>query len=149
MESNGALQARFQETIDGNSSGRDAIYSNILDNFFKTDSPKQILFGNGFASSPIVTGGRYAHNDWLEILCGQGILGVILYALFFLFVFQYTFKKSLTRNERYAALSIFVIWLLKSLFSMGYVDIQTLPLTILLGYIIGVNDNKPNETQLA
>ena len=76
------LQYRLEVAAQGNISGRDIIYSNIWNSWLNSNS-FHFLFGYGFAASIKITGGSFAHNDWLEILSNFGLLGVIIFAVLF------------------------------------------------------------------
>ena len=71
--SNNYLLSRYEQTLEGNTSGRDVIYSIMWNMWSGTDSIVNLLFGFGyngtFLYSPIH---KFAHNDWLEILLAFG-----------------------------------------------------------------------------
>lgn len=131
------LQLRMEDTLEGNSSGRNIFFAqmwNYWSNSF--NSIWNFLFGFGFASSIKITG-LYAHNDWLELLTMSGVFGVIIYLQFFLQLIKFLNKYELSFQDRNIFISIFIIWFLKTLFSMGYGDIEMIPIIILLGYLVG------------
>ena len=125
---------RVEQTLEGNSSGRDILYGKLWDTLFQESNIFVILFGRG-ADSTIKIVGNYAHQDWLETFCNNGLLGV-----FILFLFFYSFGKSVLKSKRhfptmmyYSFLILFVITFSKSLISMS---IQNLDLyqSLLIGY---------------
>src|SRR5690606_8842766 len=59
------------ETGEG-TSGRNFIYQAIFDAWYNSDSIWHIMFGFGFAGSIQLSGGVFAHNDWLELLSNFG-----------------------------------------------------------------------------
>jgi O-antigen ligase len=78
---NDFLISRFIQAKEGNLSGRTELYSSLW-MYYKNSDIKNLLFGYGFAQS-IRFVGNTAHNDWLEILIGQGIMGISLYFFYF------------------------------------------------------------------
>lgn len=75
------LQARLASTMEGNTSGREQIYRIYYDYFAEHTSAFEFLFGHG-ANGTILLFHQYAHNDWLEFAINQGVLGVVLYAVY-------------------------------------------------------------------
>lgn len=145
--SNEFLVMRFESTIKGDSSGRDYLYRSIWNSWWNESSNDWItfLFGFGFASSMQLTGGLFAHNDWLEVLSNFGLMGIILYFSLIVKGFAYTLCKSWTeREDRMLLLTIMTAWLLISFFSMWYTNLEVLTQTILLGYLMGKNVNTHN-----
>lgn len=131
------LQKRLEQTLDGNSSYRDTIYSTIWYAWYNSDSVWNYLFGLGYLSSLRIAG-RYAHNDWLELLSSFGMCGVFIYLLFFIGLFKIVLSKSYTFEQRYIVLMFSVYLGLKSLVSMGYmVGFPTGIGLILVGYVLG------------
>lgn len=149
--SNEFLAARFESTLEGNSSGRGAIYSSIWNSWWNESSNDWItfLFGFGFASSIQLTGGLFAHNDWLEALSNFGLMGIILYFSLIVKGFAYALRKSWAeREDRMLLFAIMTAWLLISFFSMWYTNLGTLTQTILLGYLMGKNVNTHKFTHI-
>ena len=131
------IQERVTQTINGDSSGRDNLYEAIWNNWKTDNSITRVILGNGFSSTPVITGGRFAHNDWLELLANSGLVGVGIYLIFFTFLAITTFDKTLNQTNRSILISATIILLLKSLFSMGYTDQGTIPIMIMIGYVLG------------
>lgn len=125
---------RIEQTLEGHTSNRDIIYGRIWQTVIKEHNVFYLLFGRG-ANSTITVAGNYAHQDWLEILCNNGIVGVLILLFFF-----HTLGK-MTRNSRkrfplmmyYSFVTLFFTSFIKTMFSMS---IQNLDLTqtLLLGY---------------
>lgn len=132
------FQLRVEQTLEGQSSGRDTIYLSLW-NYYKADfSLMRFLFGNG-ANYSIVVAGNYAHNDWLELLINQGLLGIVLYAILFLSLVAFMLKNR--NNNNFAILSmVFIIMFAMTLFSMLYANLK-LPLAVAIGYCLA-QDNK-------
>lgn len=141
---NDYFQDRLYDTLEGNSSGRDEIYTNIWDTFLHADIINAI-FGFGAQGSFIQTG-KFAHSDWLELLINNGILGFCLY---FYFWKQYymTWSKTNNINIKNIIGLLFLIFFIKSFFSMSYAS-YTYYTNCLLGYCLAnqsINKNSVNR----
>lgn len=145
------LSRRFENTLNGDSSGRDVIYTRIWRAWWdNVNDWSHFLFGYGFASSLRISGGTYAHNDWLELISNFGLVGVTIYFFLILVGYSYLFKKGWGNvNDKALLLSIMVTWCLTSLFSMWYTSVDILMHSLLLGYLMGGNDlRKRKEPKL-
>lgn len=142
------LVARIKSTLEGNSSGRDAIYSAIWNAWWHESSDWiTFLFGFGFAGSLQLTNGLFAHNDWLEALSNFGLLGLLFYLSLIVCGFAPAIlKKWAIHEDRLILFAIMTTWLLMSFFSMWYTNPDTLSQAILLGYLIGKNIDAPRYT---
>ena len=127
------LLSRFEDTLDGNSSGRDVIYANIWNTWYNSNNICNLLFGYGWDGS-INNGGMRAHNDWLELLIDHGLFGTGLYLSMFLSLFSLFLKR---KNFYLQAIIIATcsIWFLKTVFSMGYTDGTLSFLALSLAYV--------------
>ena len=113
------FQYRWTQTIEGDSSGRSLIYGDFWYYFLNQDSILGMLIGNG-ACATIRIKNIFAHNDWLEILINQGILGVTIFASFCYQLLK-SWKKARYDTTLYLGIGLFVIFFLsKTLFSMSY-----------------------------
>ena len=74
MDNSAYFNRRVQQTLEGDASGRYSIYSILWDAFLENGS----LFLCG-ADATIEFAGNFAHNDWLELLINNGLLGIVLY----------------------------------------------------------------------
>ena len=135
FEGNDYLQERYDQTRLGDSSLRDEIYS-LAFLKFESQSFFHQLFGNGMSSTLYIIDG-YAHQDWLELLINNGLLGVFLYASVFvvLFVYFHKYRKGLSPMAKYMFLSSILGWLLRSMYSMGYVSIETCFYSIVFAFV--------------
>lgn len=139
FENSQGFQKRIEMTIEGNSSGRDVIAKCIIDAFKNQDDVLVILFGSG-ADATIDIAGNYAHNDWLELLINQGILGVTVFTLLYALWFKNYLRM---RNKVPANISMaFAIVLIGSfgcsIFSMAYTAFSP-PISIVIGYCLYMN----------
>lgn len=116
------LLRRLEQTLEGNTSGRDVIYSTMWDMWYGVGSIVNLLFGYGyngtFLYSPMH---KFAHNDWLEILVDFGLLGALFYAAIFIAFARLYFR--LDRGyPRLVCIAIVSVWFMKTLYSMGFTD---------------------------
>lgn len=134
-ESNEYLQSRIEAAQEGNSSGRNVIYSKLLQNFEDQTSFSKIFFGNGM-SYTVKIANLYAHNDWLELLTDNGLVGVITYLIFYITAFIYFSKRSKHNTASNTAILILFLFFIKTFFSMTYTDITGGILMFILGVTI-------------
>ena len=126
------LQQRIEMTLEGNSSGRDIIYQKCWDVWYNYDSFVHFFWGLGWDGTIEATGGR-AHNDWLELLVNHGLFGAVLYLLLFCSLLNTFFKTNGFQNKMIIA-TVFWIWFVKSIVSMGYTEEYLALLFISYGY---------------
>ena len=105
------------------------------------------MFGLGPDSSFDIIG-KEAHNDWLEILTSQGLLGVIVYLFFW--INSYIYWKRIPKNRVYYPIvgAYLIIMFTRTFFSMSYATVPTAA-TLILGYSIAMNEiqNKLNRAK--
>lgn len=133
------IQDRLLGLLGGEGgSGRDSMYMNIIDGWASADLFNK-FFGFGFSASKVFTGNNlYAHSDWLETLINFGILGVMVYGLFWWLCFKEIFNTKISRTDKAQLFSVIALCLVASLFSMVYPAYGSASLAIgLLGYLIG------------
>lgn len=132
------LQTKIEVTKSGKYSGRDVIYETLVDKWNSAHISTK-LFGFQYNYSYKLFGVD-AHNDWLELLTSQGLLGVICYALIFIFLCLY-YKRNKTYfelQERFIFLSIGLVWLLKSSISQVFYAGTTAYFVMALAYIMAI-----------
>lgn len=134
MAENEFLQERLEQTLEGNSSGRDVIYEKLWKTWLEADDMTQ-LFGRGTAQTVMIAG-NYAHNDWLEFLTDNGLLGALLYLTTIVSLFFYRRKIQKGSPMRCAFMIVLLFWFIKSIFSMGMGIMGGISM-MLLGTIIG------------
>ena len=137
---------RISETLEGNSSHRDILYSRLAYFYFNEANPVQIIFGSG-ADATLKVVGQYAHNDWLEIAVNQGVCGIIVYLVYWIFFYK-SFKNVNKKDPIYIALRlILIIYFMSTLFSMSY---NTIPIfsTLALGYCMSNIKQGKQDTQI-
>ncbi|MCM1022352.1 MAG: O-antigen ligase family protein [Muribaculum sp.] len=140
------MQKRMEQTMEGNSSGRDAIYERLWNAWVDAD-PQTQMIGRGSAQT-VTIAGNFAHNDWLEVLTDNGLLGAAIYLMIFASLYRYV---SRNRVNRYVYLSIMLwllYWLAKTLFSMGYTEIMGGVPMMLLGVMLANIKYRPRLNAL-
>lgn len=140
MTSSDYFMQRLEATKEGNSSGRDSLYSFFWTYFTEKADAIQYLFGRG-ANGTLEIYYNYAHNDWLEIAVNQGLLGIVVYAVYWK-KFYSTWRQSTNIEAKTILAMVGIIYFVKTLFSMSYVD-MTYVCTSVLGYALATY-KKPN-----
>lgn len=128
---------RMSMVTEGLYSGRDYIYADIYNKWLRPDTIPNFFFGYGFAGSLELTGGHYAHNDWLELLSNFGLPGVCVYLYLLGTAIKYIFNKEWASDKRIFMFTIVVMWFIISMFSMWYTKMSASLQAILLAYLIG------------
>ena len=128
------FQYRLEQTEEGETSGRDIIYSTLFSYFLNETTPWQFFFGCG-ANYTVAIAGNYAHNDWLELAINQGCLGTIVYLMYWI-CFVKTWRKNKSNPTTYSSLgALLAIFFLSTLFSMSYGS-MSIYATLCLGYCL-------------
>lgn len=128
------FRLRIEDTMEGGTSGRDAIYENCMFFFKERMTALQQCFGMG-AESTLLIGDNYAHNDWLEILINNGILGLLVYLGYWRSFYKETLFMPQGSVVRKIWISLFLIYFVKTFFSMSY---GAMPMfaTLCVGYCL-------------
>lgn len=126
------FQQRVELTLEGGSSGRDLLSESCMAYFRNRASTIQKIFGTGAYASLFIAG-NYAHNDWLELLIDQGIVGVFVFLLFWINFYRETRKSYLCKTSRMALMMVFLICFSRTFYSMSINDIS-----IFLSSIMGL-----------
>ena len=140
MTSSDYFMQRLEATKEGNSSGRDSLYSFFWTYFTEKADAIQYLFGRG-ANGTLEIYYNYAHNDWLEIAVNQGLLGIIVYAVYWK-KFYSTWRQSTNIEAKTILALVGIIYFAQTLFSMSYGDMTYIS-TSVLGYALATYRN-PN-----
>lgn len=137
LESSDYFNTRIERTLEGDSSHRDELYGAFFDHFLGETNMLHFLFGNG-ADATIKISTNYAHNDWLEIAINNGAVMLILYLAYWIVLFR-TARKAKENAVCFMILNLyFIIYFLRSWFSMSYADISIYASTA-LGYALAIN----------
>lgn len=81
------MMDRLDNMGEDGGSGRLKRWTRLWNNVDTDFNPLQILFGHGWNATVILLGG-HAHNDFLEIFYDYGIITLLLYLAFFVFLFR-------------------------------------------------------------
>lgn len=136
MLSSDYFMMRVERTLEGDSSGREHIYTAVWNAIINEQNVFSILFGHG-ANSSIKYAGNFAHQDWLETACNNGIVGVLLLVTFFItfFLTVYRGRKCLEPNYFYCFCVVLIISFSKTLFSMSIQNFDIYQ-SMLIGYFV-------------
>lgn len=132
METSEYFSYRFDLTLEGYTSNRDTINQQIFRYLSSEMTFLDFLFGRG-AMATIRMFTNYAHNDWLELMVNQGLLGVVPYFIFFVYFFN-AFRSSKGTPSRVPLLLILITLFVPTLFSMSYSSIS-FPLAFYFGHV--------------
>lgn len=134
MNTSAYFMLRVDQTIEGDTSNRDIIYSKLWNALLYESRPLYFYLGRG-ADSTLRISGAFAHQDWLETFCNNGLIGV-----FILFGFFYTFGKNALISKKYFSVmmfysfvTLFIIIFSKTLFSAAIKDMYLYE-SMLIGY---------------
>lgn len=136
LENSVYFTSRFERTMEGDSSGRDDLYDAIISSFINESNPFYLLFGHG-AFHTYLEIGNYAHQDWLEILYNNGLMGVVLFLSYFSRFFKEV-RYILTTFRDPIVISfglVFIVTFMKTMFSMSILEMSP-PITMVLGFMV-------------
>lgn len=144
--SNEYLMQRLIKMQYGNDESGDARINqvSVIIDYVCNGSLFHLLFGYGYDKSVMIAG-NYAHNDWAELLANFGLFGVVIYLMFFIKLFR-CFKdgqRYLSFKQKYMYMSVVGMWLMISMFSMGYLGDNSYLFMIAIAYIVSeIEKNK-------
>ena len=139
MVNSDMFNRRLEATMEGDTSGRDSLYSAFWRIFSTEKNPLRFLIGYG-ANGTLALVGQYAHNDWLELAIDNGLLGIIIYLNYWI-----CFAKTWRTNKQVAPTIRFVfgmtlfIAFAKTLFSMSFSN-TPFYVTLTIGYCLAHYD---------
>ena len=134
------FQARVDQTLEGNLSGRDKIAESMVSYYFKEATFLEMIFGCG-ANGTLKHASNYAHNDWLEMLMNQGLVGVVIQLLFYSALF-FDFRRiaKIDKTFYYAAMTLFIIVFFKTMFSMSICNMRP-EISLIMGFVLSIRTN--------
>lgn len=140
------FQHRIESTIEGSSSGRDAIYSNLWDHYRNNDNIIQLVFGEGaYATNKI--GFYSAHNDWLELLIDCGFFTVFIYFIYWICFIRDWLKKRKKNLLIYSMFgACFIFSFIRSFFSMSFSNMPY-GLCMIMGYCLAIIDSENSKIE--
>ena len=139
-ETSDYFKSRFSSTLEGNTSRRDWIYAHYYDFFIHQTTSIEFLFGCG-ADSCYLKFGQYAHNDWLEFAINEGMLGVVLYVVYWIVFIKEWANYQGRQNLRQTLGDLILIYFLVSLFSMSF-DGMPIAASLSIGYCLANSRKK-------
>jgi hypothetical protein len=131
------FQTRVDQTLSGNSSGRDWLYEHFWAYFTEKTTPLEFLIGNGSNATKALLG-QYAHNDWLEFAINQGALGVIIYAVYWIVFCREWLCYKGPEVCKHVLGDIIIAYFLISLYSMS-IDGMPFTASLCIGYCLAMN----------
>lgn len=130
LETSEYFLLRMEQTFEGNDSNRTSMYQNLYD-VFKTQSTfMQMLFGRG-AWGTLTVNMNFAHNDWLEILINQGLIGILVFIVYWVSFYKECRNAKRSPSSRFCLFLIFFICISKTIFSMSYSDMNIYLVSVL------------------
>lgn len=142
FQSNDYFYNRVIATSEGDSSGREQIYSYFLNYYFSNENGIfGMLLGNGMQGT-VKIHAIEAHNDWIEFLIDMGLLGIVFYISYWIIYYKYYkyARKHLPNTIVMAMGMVLIINFSQTLFSMSFNN-MTFFSTSLLGYTMALVDN--------
>ena len=138
---NDFLQERLLATgSDEDKSGgvRSGRYLMLYSVFFHLSDIKEVIFGHGFAQT-VTYGEGLAHQDWVELLIDNGLVGFILYIILIYLCLKDLYKcKNLPKSVKYALICSVLNWCLIATYSMVYTSRDSFIHFFTLGIINGL-----------
>lgn len=144
LSTNDFFAYRVEQTLEGDESGRSIIYSKLYQFFISLSNPITWLFGMG-ADGTVLILQQQAHNDWLEILIDMGVLGFMVFLVFWIRAFI-DYKRFVDKDLKHLFLMVIMMLFVRTFFSMSINDIS-ISTNIILGYCLAnkYNDFKDNN----
>lgn len=140
---------RIEQTTSGDSSGRDEIYKSVWNGYWSDSSIFQLLFGHG-ANSTIEYAGNFAHQDWLETLCNNGLVGfIILLGFFVSFLREVLNSKKIVKDKTffYVFSMCLAICFIRTFMSMSIQEFEPCQ-TLVIGMLMYVNSRNYTASML-
>ncbi len=144
FEENEFLQERLDQTLEGNSSSRDTIYGDLWEHWTDHTDIATKVMGEGSAQTVNIAG-NFAHNDWLELLIDNGLVGVAVYLMMFVSALRYMARRRLDPYTRLSMNLWLIFWFATTIFSMGYTSMFGSIAMLLFGYEMATNKNNLNN----
>lgn len=137
---NERLIERISQMESGEYGARSMAYPILLKSWYES-SLLGFMFGHGLCYS-VTVWGNFAHNDWLELLCSNGLTGAMFYVAVFISFLTYIKRIQISPIYKLSMCLCIIVWFLKTLFSMGYSDTSNCMIMFLLGVLVGIPVNQ-------
>lgn len=135
------FQYRIEQTQAGESSQRDILYLTFYQHFINEENPFLFVFGNG-ANATLKFGENFAHNDWLEIAINQGVLGLVVYLVYWICFFV-TWRKTRKQPQAFMAIGmLLIIYFITTWFSMSYNSVARCAAMVLGFYLAAIGQKE-------
>lgn len=121
LESSDYFMSRIEQTKEGYSSGRNALYERYWNHFKNETDILKYLLGNG-ANATLGIGVNYAHNDWLEIAIDEGVLGLVIYCIYWFCFWRTIASIKYNITAKLVLTLTFISFLIMTVFSMSYTE---------------------------
>ena len=119
LQTSDFFNQRLQATIEGNMSGRNVLFITFLNYFLYDTTAFQFLFGSG-ANATLEVSVNYAHTDWLELAINQGVLGFVLYVIYWVCFFRAWRSMKENRLVHFAFGMLLLIYFMRTFFTFSY-----------------------------
>lgn len=143
LSENQFFAVRMERSLEGDSGGRDSIYSFFYKYFFSAENAANIVFGDGaFATIKLL--GIEAHNDWLEYAIDMGLIGIVLYFFYWKRMAKnyFYFSKYSKDDIILTAMGmVLIINFIRTFVSMSFSDMSFFS-AALIGYTMAVVDKQ-------
>lgn len=147
MDNSAYFADRIEDTLEGDDSGRNSLYNTFLGYLGNETGLLQLLLGNG-ADGTLKIAGQYAHNDWLEIAIDMGLVGVLIYVVYWVCYFK-SWKMYKFDPVLYSSVGmLFIMYFLMTLFSMSF-NAVSYGSSYILGYSLAIGQMEQNSQQKA
>lgn len=139
MTSSDFFLMRYNATLEGGTNGRDYLFTTFYNHFIHESDSFKLFLGNG-ANATLEIGTNFAHNDWLEIAINQGILGLIVYAMYWFGFMQVISDSQHNHQAKLVFVLTFIGFFTKTFFSMSYTDYSITVSSIFAFYLANYNN---------
>ena len=134
LENSDFFNRRILQTQEGDTSQRDYLYSGLWDVFVNKSNVFNQIVGHG-AWGTRKTFHAEAHNDWLQLLIDNGVLGIILFVNYWFHFFKESRSSKRTELSRFCLFLVFLLFFIKSFYSMSIMSMSIFA-TFFLGYCL-------------
>lgn len=134
LSTNEYANERIAATLEGDTSGRSDLYYFFWNHIVQEESGFRLLFGYG-GKGTMQLFGMMAHNDWLELGIDMGLIGVLLYLIYWLLFLKEIKNHRTNKQNQTCLLLLFVIMFGKTIISMSYSDV-TVYLSCVFGHCL-------------
>ena len=134
LETSAYFNQRIQQTIDGDSSQRDIIYNSLWRVFTEQSNVFEQLFGHGAWGTRELAHAE-AHQDWLQILIDNGLLGIVFFINYWIKYFKETRNIYRHNLSRLGLKLFFLMYFAKTFFSMSICSVTIFASTFIGFYL--------------